>query len=479
MVARVEKGVFTENVGLSQKQFLALTVLRKPKDAEIVYGGAKGGGKSHFGCKAMIEGESLAIIKKYNLQPSATPLLIGFTGRKRNSDFVKTTLETFKKVISPRLYRLNESKQEIVFLETVKWHYGGFDDRASIEKFNSGEYCRLFIDQAEEITEREYAMVGGTMRLKINGYTPYYKELYTCNPAQCWIKREFVRNPRLKELGRTFIQALPADNPFLATGYVARLRHKYRNQPELLEAYLEGVWDAVEAENQLIKEVWIRNSREKPHEWPKKRKIMSVDASRFGDDRTVIGYAEETDLQEVEIFGKKRGTYVADRVERMAIRHSDDGTNKGAPLIVFDADGLGGPIADILISHKFAVLEINSAGESSNQNDFHNLRAEMWWNASLMYSDGEIYNTYGNMDADDIDELNTELTVVGYTLRVGRILVESKEDIKDPKHYGKSPDLADMYVMLLYGLGKVVPEKVKERARRMARSRAGTSAMAG
>lgn len=478
MIAINNANVFNYSVNFHPRQMTAYKALKQPGDVECAYGGAKGGGKSYFGCQWVIL-ESLEIIQKYGLEPSDTPLLIGFMGRKRNSDFVKTTLETWKKEIPSRLYTINESKQEIVILGTVKWYYGGFDDRSGVEKFNSGEYCRLFIDQAEEITEHEYAMVGGTMRLKIKGYTPEYKELYTCNPAQCWLKREFVRNPKLKELGRVFIQALPKDNVFLAKGYVAKLRHKYRNQPELLEAYIEGSWDAVESENQLIKEIWIRESKDPFHLPAKKRKIIACDVARFGDDRTVIGYALETDLQEVQIFGKKRADYVVNKIERMAIKHSEDGSNKTTPLIVIDADGLGGPIADMLLSHGFRVLEINSASESSNQGDFYNLRAEMWWNASQMYSDGDVYNSYGDMGADDIQELDTELTVVGYSLRAGRILVEGKDQIKDAKHYGKSPDIADMYIMLLYGLNKIVPEKVAEANRRRARNRAGRSAMAG
>lgn len=459
--ARAE-GLLKLDVDFHPRQMQAYKALSEPGDIAVCYGGAKGGGKSHVGCKYVLL-TSLDLIKKYGLKPSQTPLLIGFMGRKRNSDFVKTTLETWKKEIPHNLYRINEAKQEIIILDTVKWHYGGFDDRALIEKFNSAEYCRVFVDQAEEITEREYAMLVGTLRLKIAGYTPYFKQLLTCNPAQVWLKREFVRNPKLAELGRKFIPALPRDNPFLAGGYVERLRHTYRNQPELLEAYIEGSWDAIAAENQLIRDVWIRKSTEQQYDFPKKRRIISVDVARFGLDRTVIGYGLETDLQEVEIYGKKDTYYTQNRIEKLAIKHSLDGTAKTAPLIVIDADGLGGPVADQLLPLGYRVLQINSAGESSDQNTFYNLRAEMWWNGSMMYSDGDVYQSYGDMTQDDIDDLEMELTVMGYTLKHGRILVDSKDDIKDPRRYGRSPDVADMYIMLLYGLQFVQPDVIADR----------------
>ena len=97
-----------------------------------------------------------------------------------------------------------------------------------------------------------------------------------------------------------------------------------------------------------------------------------------------------------------------------------------------------------------------------------------------MYADGDVYNSCGDMAQDDIDELETELTVVGYSIKHGRILVQGKEEIKDAKHYGKSPDLADMYIMYLYALSQVVPDKVRDRARaRRSNKRRRTSAMAG
>lgn len=450
------------NWNFHDRQNTALTILDKDQDIKLCYGGAKGGGKTVLGVRwaTMVSFEA---IQKFQIPPSPEPVLIGFMGRKRNSDFTKTTLETFRTEVPSSLYRINEQKQEIIFGDSVKWYYGGFDDREAVKKFNSGEYIYLFIDQSEEITEREHSLIAGTLRKKIKGKQPHYKELLTCNPAQCWLKREFVKNPDGKKHGRYFLKALPKDNPYLADGYVNNLRYEYRNQPELIEAYIEGSWDALDAENCLIRDVWVQKSKEQQYPFKIRRKIIACDPARFGKDRTVMGYSEETDLKDVEIYGQKDAYYTSNKIARMALRHSEDGTVEGAPLIVIDADGIGGPIADNLLAWGYKVLQIYSASESSDKEKFHNLRAEMWWNCSQMYSDGDVYNSYGNMAQDDIDELDTELTIVGYSLRQGRILVDSKEDIKDPKRYGKSPDIADMYVMLLYGLGFVTPMAVRDR----------------
>jgi len=444
------------------RQIMALDILDLQEDVSLCYGGAKGGGKTVLGTRWATE-ISYDIIKQFQISPSPEPVLIGFMGRKRSTDFTKTTLETFRNEVPSKLYRINEHKSEIVFGDSVKWFFGGFDDRDAVQKFNSGEYIVLFIDQAEEITEREHSMIAGTLRKKINGLRPFYKELLTCNPAQCWLKREFVKNPEGKKHGRYFLKALPKDNPYLADGYVDKLRYEYRNQPELIEAYIEGSWDVLDSENCLIRDIWVQQSKEQAYPFKIRRKIISCDPARFGKDRTTIGYAEETDLQDVEIYGQKDTYYTSNKIARMALRHSEDGTVEGTPLIVIDADGIGGAIADNLIAWGYKVLQVNSASESSDKEKFYNLRAEMWWNASQMYSDGDVYNSYGNMSQDDMDELDTELTIVGFSLRSGRILVESKDEIKDPKRYGKSPDLADMYVMLLYGLRFVTPKAVRDR----------------
>lgn len=445
MIATKTKNIIDVDWEFHSRQSRALDILESIECEELCFGGAKGGGKTVLGCRwgFMI---AMAIIDKYDLEPSKYPLLIGFMGRKRGVDYTKTTLETWKKEIPAGAYRINEQKKEIVIFETVKYQYGGFDDREVVEKFNSAEYCVWFVDQAEEVSQDEIAMLRAAMRLKINGQVPDYKGLLSCNPAQCWIKREFVKNPKGKEEGLFFLQSLPADNPYLPEIYVSKLRKAFRHQPEMLEAYLHGSWDAIEGEDIIIRDKWVLHSHQKGHNFPPKKKFIVADIARFGDDRTTIYYMEDTNIKkdDVRIYGKRDTNYTSNVLARLARKKSPDRTVENSPPIVIDGDGLGGPVADNLRAWGYNVYVIHSAAASSKPEEYYNLRAQMWWEAGQMFADGEVYNEYED------DELDTELTIPKYTLRAGRILVESKEDIKKPERYGKSTDLADPYVYGLY-----------------------------
>jgi len=466
-VAEATKNEIEVDWEFHERQTEALDLLSLDEDLDLLYGGAKGGGKTVLGCRWMFI-EAVAIIEQFGLEPTKYPIAIGFMGRKRGVDFTKTTLETWKREIPAAAYRINEQKHEIIIHETIKYHYGGFDDRANIEKFNSAEYCRAFLDQAEELSQDEVGMLGGAMRLKINGRQLKYKILMSANPAQCWLKREFVKNPDGRSEGTYFVPALPKDNPYLPTTYLAKLQKSYRHRPELLSAYLEGSWDALEGADIVIKDKWVRASHNKGFLNPPKRKIVAVDVARFGDDRTVIFYMEETNIADDDIYGHKDTHYTSGKVAAMANKHKDDDGN--VPLIVIDGDGVGGPVADNLRAWGFKVIEIHSAAASDKPDDYYNLRAQMWWEAGEMFSDGDIVNEYED------EELDTELTIPKYSYRNGKILIESKEDIKKPERYGKSTDLGDCYVYGLYGLKFWRPPKKKKDGWRKKKRRSAMAA---
>jgi len=439
------------------RQSRALDLLDEQELEELTYGGAKGGGKTVLGCR-WIYLECEKLIAEFGLEPSDNPIAVGVIGRKRGTDFYQTTLETWKREIPASVYRINEQKKEIIIRETVKLFYVHFDDRQDIQRFNSMELCRYFVDQVEELTEEEIAMLRVTMRLKINGKCPAYKGLLTCNPKNCWLKGAIVKNPNLRAEKRAFLQALPADNPYLAPDYVERLERSFKFRPELLNAYRYGNWDQLEGSDIVIKDAWVSLSHNKPDTIPSKKRLLAVDVARFGDDRTVIFYMKGTNIIEAIIYGQKDTYYTTNQIAVMANKYKNmEGL---APLIVIDGDGVGGPVADNLRAMGFKVLEIHSAGKSSDPEKYVNLRSQMWWEAGEMYGRGDIVNTYEN------SELDIELTIPKYDFRAGKILIESKEDIKKPERYGKSPDLADTYIYGLYGLKFAAERIIKEEPRR-------------
>lgn len=427
-------------------QSKALDILMGYEDPELVVllGGSKGPGKSLTGCRWVVM-DALELIDKYHLTPTENPLPIGFMGRNRSTDFVKTTLETWKREIPSRLYRTNEQKHEIIIAETVKYFYGGFDNREAIEKFNSAEYCRFFVDQAEECSKEDIALLRATFRLKIKGKIPTYRGLLTANPRQCWLKQDFVKNPQGKG-GNYFVQALPRDNPDLPPDYINTLKRAFAGRPELISAYIDGSWDAITGTDTIILDKWVEVSHNQKFIGLVKRKFIVADIARFGDDRMPIAYMEETETKELEVYGHRSADTAVRLIATMANRHKlEDGK---PPTIIIDGDGIGGPVADFLRKEGFDVFELHSAGESSDPERFYNLRAEMWWTAGEAYQRGEIFESY---DGEYREAMEREITIPRYDLKDGRILVESKDDIKKPDRYGQSPDLGDMRIYGLYG----------------------------
>ena len=123
----------------TEKQTIARRTLARPDVKEVLYGGAKGGGKSVFGCFWCL-GKAIEIIKQCNISERKHPIPIGFMGRKRGIDFTNTTLETWKRFIPEHLYEIKGKPAEIVIGNRVKILTGGLDNGDVVNKFNSAEY---------------------------------------------------------------------------------------------------------------------------------------------------------------------------------------------------------------------------------------------------------------------------------------------------------------------------------------------------
>lgn len=430
---------------LSERQSLAYWTLLEQDVNELLYGGAKGGGKSVFGCYWMYI-EACELIKKHFMAAREHPVPIGFMGRKQSVDFNNTTLETWKMFIPPEGYRIKEQAKEIIIGERVKIDYGGLDRTEDIRKFNSAAYARIFIDQAEEITIDDAGMLRGTINRPVGGQMIAGKMLWTANPAQCWLKIEFIE--ALKKHQR-FVPALPADNPWLPQIYMDQLKDAFEHRPELLEAYLHGSWDAAEEADQAIKSNWVTAAlKKRPWEQYVSHKVITCDPARFGDAETVIYYLEDGTIKDQVIYGQKDTMHTVGRITHMA-------HEKGVATIVVDSIGIGAGIVDRLremantdtqtpIRH---VIAINGAEKSTRPEKYLNVRAEVWDKVARKFSDGQVVLASDEIKKNvrDMLKLQHQLCTPRYQFKNGKLAIESKEQII--KRLGHSPDRADAYVM--------------------------------
>jgi hypothetical protein len=402
---------------------------------DLLYGGAKSGGKSVMLC-IFAYNYAKMIIDMGDLKPTKYPLPVGFLGRKQSTDFMDTTLESWKKIIPQDCYEIRVQDKEIVIDNTVKIQYGGLDDTDTVKKFNSAEYFFACIDQAEEVSRDDVGMIKGTFRSKLNGLAIPFKLLLTANPADCWLMDDFITK-KLK--GKSFVQALPSDNTFIDNEkYVERLKETWKHRPELIDAYVYGKWEQLKGFVFIVTRKMMTDAfRVKAQVLSRHKIIVAVDPARFGDDETVIYVVKDNMKIYERILFNKSTMDTAGHVCQIAEKYN-------AGLIVIDTIGVGGGVYDrVQELSDIRVVSCNSSEKATenNTNKYLNLRAEMWDNVAQMLTNQVV--PICELD----EELTRELTSVKYEFKNGKMKVEGKDEIK--KRLGKSPGRADAFVMAL------------------------------
>lgn len=409
----------------------------------LLFGGAKGGGKSFFLITWAFD-YAMRIIREFNIQPGKNPIHLGWLGRKQATDFTATTLQTWRQEIPQQYYELKggteKDPKHILLLNRIAIDYGGLDRQENINKFNSAEYAFIGIDQAEETTRDDISVLRGSLRLTINGQKLDYKEVYTANPRQCWLRDEFILE---KRPGGVFVPALPSDNPYLPDDYEQTLIDAFGYRPELLRAYLEGDWSVVEGENQVILDSWLQRAMVAASIF--KGRIIACDPARFGDDKSEIMVLEGSQIEYGESMQYNRTTQLSSRLTELSRQNSD------CPIVA-DEIGVGGGVVDELYLRGRHVIPFNGAEKADNENKYYNRRAEAWWEAAEHFSKTELGCARMSV------ELRRDLCAPTYEFRNGKILIEPKENIKERLH--RSPGKGDCYVMGIWGLKRMVPRKI-------------------
>lgn len=485
-------------IGLKAKrtarQRQAWEALADPSVRRVMYGGAKGGGKSYLLCLWLLT-ELWAMAAAANLPQTDKPPHVAWFGRKQATDLTGTTLQTWQEVIPAEYYQIRGSTdrhpRHICIDQRIALDFGGLDKSENIQKFNSAEYIIIAVDQAEEVTRNDVATLRASQRMILkDGKTrkpvlprdkegkvllnPYdvegeliedvakrepfthwpYKELYTANPRQCWLKGEFIVDPKPNA---RFVSALPSDNPHLPSSYIQTLKEAYGHRPELLAAYMDGDWSAIEGADQVIKQAWLEEAKHRTCYAPRVKRYLVCDYARFGDDECVIYLMENADIIGKKILGKCS----ADELVRRLCTLSTQNDDCEIVIEVIGAD-MGGAVGDLCRAQGHKVIEFNPGNASLVKNSqkkpiYQNVRAEAWDKAAKILSSGildEESNTLvvcNNMYKD----LENQLTMVRYDFanNSDKVLIESKKSIKLREN--RSPDHGDTYVIALWAWSKV------------------------
>lgn len=419
------------DINLTKKQSIAWRLLFDSKTNEILYGGSAGAGKSLLGCLWIV-----SVCNKY----SGVRCLIGRTVLQQ---LKMTTLNTLFEVLQMMQFKSNEHFTYNGQTNVITFYNGSeiiLKDLAyqpsdpNFDSLGGLELTAVFVDEAAQISQLAYNILKSRIRYKLNQYNLIPKILMTCNPGQVWLKKEFyipyIQN--ILEPNKSFVPALPLDNPHLPQSYIDMLKSLPPSQRRRL---LEGDWDYMEENDSLFKFDEISNSVFRLSPDDNNKKYMTVDVARFGDDRSVIMIWVGLVVISCHVYRKLSTVELSTQIRDLMRSHGIHPNQ-----VIIDSDGVGGGVADQIRGTNF----VNNSSPLHNQN-FTNLKSQCYVKLSDMFKEGLI--SLNILEPSVVDDLTQELLAIKLKDidKDNKVAVQSKDEMK--KILGKSPDLSDALMM--------------------------------
>ncbi|MEZ4357398.1 MAG: phage terminase large subunit [Eubacteriales bacterium] len=237
----------------------------------VAYGGARGGGKSW------------AVRYKATLLALANPgikiLLVRRTLNELRENHINNMLScysVFPKYIRPKYI---DSKRIFIFSNRATIKLGYLSSEADLNQYQGQEYDVIFIDEATQITEKQFNCLCVCLR----GANDLIKRMYlTCNPGgvgHSWVKRLFIdRKFKICEKPNdyTFLRARVFDNKPLLEKDPEFLGSLEKLPSALKDAWLYGRWDVFAGQyfSEWDDKVHVVKPFEIPKEW---RRSVAID----------------------------------------------------------------------------------------------------------------------------------------------------------------------------------------------------------
>ena len=203
-------------------------------------------------------------------------------------------------------------------------------------------------------------------------------------------------------------------------------------------------------EDGVIPLAWVEAANERWRAWDESGRpeqeglhVVGVDVARSGADKTCLAIRQGPVVVELRHTSKEDTMATSGRVK--ALLDADD-----KMTAVVDVIGIGAGVVDRLREQRCHVDGFNaSAGtkrrDASGELGFSNCRAAAWWNMREMLDPASGHDVALPPD----DRLTGDLTAPHWrVMSGGRILVESKDDIK--KRIGRSTDDGDAVVQAFW-----------------------------
>jgi len=438
----------------NDKQILATKAWMDDETQEVLYGGAKGGGKSYLGA-SLIMGDALIYPETHY-----------FIARKELNDLRKFTIPTIHEVfqkwkIDIRKYAPYNGQDNVfklyngsqVFLIACK------DEPSDpmFERFGSMQMTRGWIEEAGEIAEAArsnlFLSIG---RWKNDKYKNLKKKmLLTANPKKGHLKRDFVDpyNAGTLAPSRKYIQAFASDNTYLPEGYVESLA-AITNKVARQRLY-EGDWDYDDDQDSLVTYDALSdaftNTIIKDGE-----RYMIIDVARYGRDTIRITFWDGLELYKVETFKNQSTTKTEQQIKDFAAKDRIPFSH-----ILIDEDGVGGGVVDHLLGVKgFTANSIpipsktqirerqaNTAHHLVPKTVYANLKSQCGWKVAELINEHKIAFKVPDLREEIVEEV-TALLRDDEPDGEGRKRLRPKDKVKE--EIGRSPDIGDCIIMRAY-----------------------------
>lgn len=437
----------------NDKQLQACEMWLDDVKEQILYGGAKGGGKSFLGA-SMIFSDALTYPETHY-----------FIARAELNDLRKFTIPTIYEVFGKwglkvedymafngqdscfNLY--NGSK---VYLLSCKI----MPQDPLFERFGSMQMTRGWIEEGGEIAESAkdnlWLSIG---RWKNDVYNLKKKLLITANPKKGWMKREFVDPAKAGTLApsKAYIQAFASDNKYLSKDYVETLASQ-KNIVARQRLYL-GDWDYDDSKDSIVSSDALQDMR--TNSVPKsEEKYMCVDVARFGKDYTTYEFWKGFRMYRVAKKGKQSIPETIRQAKDFAIEEGIPYSN-----IIGDEDGVGGGFVDGMpgirgfVANSSALPTTQEIRKKNGQlpssqfvprNNFANLKTQCGYKMAELINEHKIAIDIN--DSEIFDEIVEDLEA---SLKEAepdndkKLRLKPKEKVK--AELGRSPDLGDGVIM--------------------------------
>ena len=233
---------------------------------EVVYGGAKGGGKT---CALVMEAFAYAME-----HPKATIYMF----RETYDDLESNIIAEWKKRVPPELYSYHATKYiATLYNESQVW-FRYVQDRRDAEKYDGRSIDAVFVDELTKHEESTIQQLLSCLRSPL-GYPPRFRA--SCNPGSIghnWVKKRYIKPTAKGEkayvdsvTGNTiaFVPATVYDNAAIMENDPAYVRRLENLPPKKKLAFLNGDWDMYDGQafEEFDPDVHIVKPFEIPKHW--------------------------------------------------------------------------------------------------------------------------------------------------------------------------------------------------------------------